>query len=316
MVDLALETPRLRPLMFSISYRMLGSVSEAEDVVQAGLLRMHERVRGGEDIERPDAFASTVATRLSIDVLRSARRTREVYVGPWLPEPLLADDADPAHRIEHDETLSMGVLTMLERLGPVERAVFVLHEALGYDYAEIGEMVDREPAACRQIMRRARQRMAADGARFEVDASEAARLAGEFLEALREGDVDGVVRLLAPDIVMTADGGGKAPAIQQPMSGDLAVARFLVGLMRRGEALGVEAEETVANGERTLLFRGRGGAVLSVLTLHVDGGVVRSLTNQLNPDKLRHLGPVGDLFALLRDGSAGVARSAGELPTD
>ncbi|MFE6964870.1 RNA polymerase sigma factor SigJ [Agromyces sp. NPDC057679] len=315
MVDLVVETPRLRPLMFSIAYRMLGSVSEAEDVVQAGLLRMHERVRGGEVIDRPDAFASTVATRLSIDVLRSARRTREVYVGPWLPEPLLADDADPAHRIEFDETLSVGVLTMLERLGPVERAVFVLHEALGFDYGEIGGIVERDPAACRQIMHRARRRLAADGARFEVDASEAARLASEFLEALREGDVDGVVRLLATDVVMTADGGGKAPAIQHPMSGDVAVARFLVGLMRRGDALGVEVEEAVANGERTLLFRGRDGAVLSVLTLHVDGGVVRSLTNQLNPDKLGHLGPVGDLFALLRDGAAGAAEPAGEPPT-
>jgi len=304
MVDLVVETPRLRPLMFSIAYRMLGSVSEAEDVVQSGLLRIHERVRSGDLIERPDAFASTVTTRLSIDVLRSSRRTREVYVGPWLPEPLLADDADPARRIEQDETLSMGVLTMLERLGPVERAVFVLHEALGYDYTEIGEIVDRDPAACRQIMHRARQRLAADGVRFEVDASQAARLTTEFLEALRAGDVDGVVKLLAPDVVMTADGGGKAPAIQHPMSGDVAVARFLVGLMRRGDALGVEVEQVVANGERTLLFRGRDGAVLSVLTIHVDGGEIRSFSNQLNPDKLGHLGPVGDLFALLRDGAA------------
>ncbi|MRG60121.1 sigma-70 family RNA polymerase sigma factor [Agromyces sp. CFH 90414] len=306
MVDLVVEAARLRPLMFSIAYRMLGSVSEAEDVVQTGLLRMHERVQGGDPIDRADAFASTVATRLSIDVLRSARHTRELYVGPWLPEPLLVDDADPAHRIEHDETMSFAVLTMLERLGPVERAVFVLHEALGYDYREIAEMVDRDPAACRQIMHRAKQRLATGGARFEVDASEAARIAGEFLEALRDGDVDGVMRLLAADVVMTADGGGNAPAIQQPVSGDLAVARFLVGLMRRGEALGVQVEPTVANGEQTLLFRGRDGALLSVLALHVEDGVVRSFANQLNPDKLGHLGPVGDLFALLRDGVAGV----------
>ncbi|MGW9156931.1 MULTISPECIES: RNA polymerase sigma factor SigJ [unclassified Microbacterium] len=307
MVDLVVEASRLRPLMFSIAYRMLGSVSEAEDVVQTGLLRMHERVQGGVAIDRVDAFASTVATRLSIDVLRSARHTRETYVGPWLPEPLLADDADPAHRIEHDETLSFAVLTLLERLGPVERAVFVLHEALGYDYGEIAEMVDRDPAACRQIMHRAKQRVAAGDVRFPVDSSHAARLASDFLGALRGGDVDGVMRLLAADVVMTADGGGNAPAIQQPVSGDLAVARFLVGLMRRGEALGVQVEPTIANGEQTLLFRGRDGALLSVLALHVDNGAVRSLANQLNPDKLGHLGPVGDLFALLRDGVAGVS---------
>ena len=305
-MDLAVEAPTLRPLMFSIAYRMLGSVTEAEDVVQAGLLRMHERERAGEVIERPDAFASTVATRLSIDVLRSARHAREVYVGPWLPEPLLADDADPARRIEQDETLSVAVLMLLERLGPVERAVFVLREALGFDYDEIAEIVERDPAACRQIMHRARARVASGSVRFDVDDADAARLTGEFLEALRDGDVDGVLRVLAPDVLFTADGGGKAPAIQHPMSGDLAVARFLIGLMRRGAPLGVRLEPTVANAEHAVRIRTADGATVSLLTLHVDGGAIRSITNQLNPDKLRHLGPVGDLFALLREGAAGL----------
>ncbi len=305
-MDLAVEAPTLRPLMFSIAYRMLGSVTEAEDVVQAGLLRMHERERAGEPIERPDAFASTVATRLSIDVLRSARHAREVYVGPWLPEPLLADDADPARRIEQDETLSVAVLMLLERLGPVERAVFVLREALGFDYDEIAEIVERDPAACRQIMHRARARVASGSVRFDVDDADAARLTGEFLEALRDGDVDGVLRVLAPDVLFTADGGGKAPAIQHPMSGDVAVARFLIGLMRRGAPLGVRLEPTVANAEHAVRIRTADGATVSLLTLHVDGGAIRSITNQLNPDKLRHLGPVGDLFALLREGAAGL----------
>ncbi|HEU0181384.1 MAG TPA: RNA polymerase sigma factor SigJ [Agromyces mariniharenae] len=302
-MDLAVEAPRLRPLMFSIAYRMLGSVTEAEDIVQSGLLRMHERERAGELIERPDAFASTVATRLSIDVLRSARHAREVYVGPWLPEPLLADDGDPARRIEQDETLSVAVLMMLERLGPVERAVFVLREALGFDYDEIAEIVERDPAACRQIMHRARARVASGGVRFDVDDAEAARLTDEFLEALRDGDVDGVLRVLAPDVLFTADGGGKAPAIQHPMSGDVAVARFLMGLMRRGAPLGVRLEPTVANAEHAVRIRTSDGATVSLLTLHVDGGAIRSITNQLNPDKLRHLGPVGDLFALLGGGA-------------
>lgn len=299
-MDLALEAPRLRPLMFSIAYRMLGSVTEAEDIVQAGMLRMHEHARGGERIDRPDAFASTVTTRLSIDALRSARRVREVYVGPWLPEPLLADDADPAHRIEHDDTLSIAVLTMLERLGPTERAVFVLREALGYEYAEIAEIVEREPAACRQILHRARQRVSAGGAASRATDAETRRIVDDFVQALRDGDVDAVMRVLADDVVLMADGGGKAPAIQRPVTGDLAVARFLVGLMRRGAVLGVELEQTVANAEPTLRFRGADGATLSVVTLHIEGGGIQAISNQLNPDKLQHLAPVGDLYALLR----------------
>jgi RNA polymerase sigma-70 factor (ECF subfamily) len=304
-MDLAVDAPTLRPLMFSIAYRMLGSVADAEDVVQTGMLRMHERSTSGEPIDRPDAFASTVATRLSIDALRSARRTREVYVGPWLPEPLLVDDTDPAHRIEQDETVSVAVLTMLERLGPVERAVFVLREALGLDYGEIAEIVERDPAACRQILHRARQRVATGAARFDADDGDAARLVAEFLEALRAEDVDAVVRVLADDVVFTADGGGKAPAIQRPMAGDVAVARFLVGLMRRGAGFGVILEPTVANAEPSVRFRGADGATLSVLTLHLEDGAIRSMSNQLNPDKLQHLAPVGDLFALLREGAGG-----------
>lgn len=299
-MDLAVEAEALRPLMFSIAYRMLGSVTDAEDVVQSGLLRLHEHMRAGEVIERPDAFASTVTTRLSIDALRSARRTREMYVGPWLPEPLLIDDVDPGRQVEHDETASMAVLRMLERLGPVERAVFVLHDSLGLDYDEIAEIVERTPAGCRQILHRARLRVGADGVRFEVDRARSARLAQDFLRALRNGDVDGVVRVLANDVVLTADGGGKAPAIQHPMQGDVAVARFLIGLMRRGGRLGVRAEPVFANGEHILVFRGANDATLSVLILHISGGAIQSLSNQLNPDKLRHLGLTGDLFALVR----------------
>ncbi len=301
MIDLAIEAPKLRPLMFSIAYRMLGSVADAEDVVQAALLRIHERLREAEPIDRLDAFASTVATRLAIDTLRSARHRREIYVGPWLPEPLLVDDADPGRRIEHDETVTVGVLSMLERLAPVERAVFVLREALGFDYSEIAEILEREPAACRQIMHRARRRLADGhgGARYEADAAAATRLVGEFLTALRAGDVDGVVRVLADDVVFTADGGGRVSALRQPLSGALPVARFLIGLARRGAALGVRIEPALANGEHALHVREADGATLLLLTLHLEGGAVRAIADQLNPEKLRHLGPVGDLNALV-----------------
>lgn len=308
-MDLAVEAPRLRPLMFSIAYRMLGSVTEAEDVVQSGMVRIQERLRSGDPIDRPDAFASTVVTRLSIDVLRSARRAREVYVGPWLPEPLLAADDDPARRVEHDETLSIALLRMLERLAPVERAVFVLRESLGLEFDEIAAIVEKEPAAVRQILHRARQRVSADGVRFDVDRDEATRVISDFVARLRAGDVEGLVRVLSDDVVMVADGGGRVPAIQHPVTGALRVARFLAGLTRRTTPLGVGFEEVVANGQPAVRFHTAEGEILGVLSLHVQDGLVRALATQVNPDKLRHLGAVGDADALLHAGSAAAADS-------
>ncbi len=296
---------RLRPLMFSIAYRMLGSVTEAEDVVQDAYLRMHERLLAGDTIERPEAYASTVATRLAIDALRSARRTREVYAGTWLPEPLPDDDADPAHRIERDETLSFAFLAVLERLGPVERAVFLLREVFELDYADIAAIVDRDEAACRQIMHRARARIADGRPRFEADAARDAALVDTFFAALNAGDVDALANVLADDVVFYGDGGGKAPAILHPISGAVAVARFLAGLVRRGAGLHTRLERTAANGEAALRVSGQDGGTLSVLMLHVDGGRVSVVGNQLNPDKLRHLGPVGDLNALVAGGGSG-----------
>ena len=299
----------LRPLMFSIAYRMLGSVTEAEDVVQDAYLRLHERSLAGETIERPEAYASTVATRLAIDALRSARRTREVYTGTWLPEPLLDDDTDPAHRVERDETLSFAFLALLERLRPVERAVFLLREVFQMDYADIAAIVERDEAACRQIMHRARARIAEGRPRFDSDAARDAALLETFFAALDDGDVEALAGVLADDVVFYADGGGLAPALRQPLHGAVAVARFLAGLVRRGSTMPVRLERTVANGEAALRVATDDGATLSVLMLHVDAGRVSVVGNQLNPEKLRHLGPVGDLNALV---SRGDDYSAGE----
>jgi RNA polymerase sigma-70 factor (ECF subfamily) len=301
--DLA-ELAELRPLMFSIAYRMLGSVTEAEDVVQDAYLRLHERSLAGERIERPEAFASTVTTRLAIDVLRSARRTREVYTGTWLPEPLPDDDDDPAHRVERDETLSFAFLAVLERLGPIERAVFLLREVFDVGYPAIAHIVERDEAACRQIMHRARQRIADGRPRFDADAGRDAALVETFFAALEAGDVDGLASVLADDVVFYADGGGRAPAVAHPVQGAVAVARFLAGLIRRGAGMHVHLERTRANGEAALRVSDPDGATLSVLMVHVDGDRVTVLGNQLNPEKLRHLGAVGDLNALM-GGEAG-----------
>lgn len=289
----------LRRRAFAIAYRMVGSVSEAEDIAQETLLRYHRTQAGGEPIGSPPAYVATISTRLAIDALRSARRTREVYTGAWLPEPLPDDDADPAHHVERDETLSFAFLAVLERLGPVERAVFLLREVFDLDYAAIAAIVERDEPACRQVMHRARARIADARPRFEADAARDAALLDSFFAALGAGDVDALAALLADDVVFYGDGGGKAPAITHPLLGAVAVARFLAGLVRRGAGMHVRMDRMSANGEAALRVSAADGATLSVLMVHADGGRVSVIGNQLNPEKLRHLGPVGDLKALL-----------------
>jgi RNA polymerase sigma-70 factor (ECF subfamily) len=288
----------LRPLMFSIAYRMLGSVVEAEDVVQEAFLRLHRSSQDG--VENLEAFATTITTRLAIDTLRSARVRRERYVGPWLPEPLVdSADADPAHRVELDETVSTAFLVLLEALSPVERAVFVLREVIGYEYAEIAPVVDKSEANCRQIFARAKKRIDDGKPRFEASREDRDRLATQFLAAINDGDLTGLERLLAADVVFVGDGGGRAPAIQKPMTGAVSVARFLIGLMRQGSRFGVLLDLVQANGQPALLTRAADGALLGVMTIDVEGERIVGLHNVLNPDKLGHLGPVGDLNTLL-----------------
>jgi RNA polymerase sigma-70 factor (ECF subfamily) len=268
----------LRPLAFSIAYRMLGSVSEAEDVVQEGLLRLHR----ADAVEHPKAFVATVVTRLSIDELRSARARRETYVGPWLPEPVITDSRPD------DESVSMALLITLEALSPVERAVFLLHDVFDYGYDEIAEIVGKTRENCRQLAVRARRHVEARRPRFEPSREQREALAGRFFEAIREGDLDGLVELLAEDAVATGDGGGKAAARKTPLRGGAKVARFMLGLMRLAGRESYVFDFCEINGRPGALIR-QHGRVVGTLCLEVADGRVTELLSVANPDKLRHL---------------------------
>lgn len=301
MTDLVVTHDELRPLMFSIAYRMLGSVAEAEDVVQEAFLRIHKSTLQGTVFDSPEAYATTVTTRLPIDALRSARHRREHYNGSWLPEPLIeSEDADPAWRIEMDETVSIAFLMVLERLTPVERAVFLLREVFGYGYADIAAAVTKTEANCRQLLARARRSIDEARPRFDPSPERREELSRQFFAALEEGNLAGLESLLAADVTFYGDGGGKAPSVRKPMHGAMAVARFLLGLYRRGVRFGMQVELVHANGQPAVRILGPDGALLGVLSLDVADGRVQALQNQVNPEKLGHLGAVGDLAALLR----------------
>jgi len=293
----------LRPLLFSIAYRMVGSASEAEDLVQEAYLRFHRAVAGGAEVDSPKAYLSTVTTRLAIDHLRSARARREQYVGDWLPEPLVTGEAaDPAVHAETADSLSLAFLVLLERLSPVQRAVFLLHEVFGYPYAEIAGLVGRSEDTCRQIAARARRHLEAGRPRFEASRRQREELARRFFAAVDQGDTEGLVGLLAADAVLVGDGGGKAPALAAPLHGAERVARFLIGLARRGRAAGIGNAPAEINGHPGLLTLDSAGRLLGVLALDIADGRVQTVRSIINPDKLRHLGPVGDLTALLGGG--------------
>jgi RNA polymerase sigma-70 factor (ECF subfamily) len=278
-----------RALAFAVAYRMLGSVAEAEDVVQDALLRLHE----ADDVANPDAFLTTVTTRLAIDVLRSARVRRETYVGSWLPEPLVEDDAPGI--VETDDTISLAFLVALERLTPDERAVLVLREAFEYGFDEIGEIIGKDPANCRQILSRARRRVEEDRPRFDPDPDERRALAESFLEAAREGDMDGLVALLSPDAVLVGDGGGKARSIPAPMVGASQVARALESFYRLGVEWNLRLEPVWVNGAPGYRSVAPDGRLVNVLAFDVLGGRITRLHSMLNPDKLGHLGPMSDV---------------------
>ncbi len=292
------EFEGLRPLLFSIAYRVLGSVSEAEDAVQETWLRY----QGSPTPPRSTkAFLSAVVTRISIDVLRSARVRREEYVGQWLPEPLLTDPyQDPARAAELADSVSMAALLLLERLSPLERAVFVLREVFGFGFPEIASAVGRAEPACRQLAVRARRHMDAGRPRFEADRREREELAERFFDAFREGDVAGLRELLAADVQMVGDSGGKAPLFAGPVVGPERAAQVLAALIPRFALIGVVLEPRQVNGQPGAIFRDPDGRVLSTLLLDVLDGRIQTIRSVVNPDKLGHLGPVADAWALVR----------------
>src|SRR3954454_22564495 len=284
-----MDDDRLRGLAFKIAYRMLGSVAEAEDVVQEALLRLVER----SPLDNEEAFLTTVTTRLSIDVLRSARVRREAYVGEWLPEPLVQDEAPQL--VESSDEISLAMLVLLERLAPDERAVFVLREAFDMPFAEIGEIIGASPAACRQKLSRARRRLDKDLPRFDPDPGERRALAHSFLRAAREGDFAALVAMLAPDAVLVGDGGGKARSIPAPMVGGRQVARAMATFYRIADQAGVTLHPAIVNGQPGFRSLAPDGRLLNVVQVDVSDGRVQRVYSMLNPDKLGHLGLVSDL---------------------
>jgi RNA polymerase sigma-70 factor (ECF subfamily) len=293
------EFEGLRPLLFAIAYRLLGSVAEAEDAVQEAWLRYAASpVRPAS----PRAYLSAVVTRIAIDVLRSARVRREEYVGSWFPEPLLTDPyADPERAAELADSLSMAALLLLERLTPAERAVFVLREVFGFGFAEIAAAVDRSEAACRQLAVRARRHMDAGRTRFAADRRERDELAGRFFDAFRDGDVGGLRELLAADVQLVGDGGGKAPNWGRPIVGDEAVARVLASIAGPFVRVGVVVQPRAVNGQPGAIVRDRDGRVFSTIVLDVLDGRIQTIRSVINPDKLGHLGPVADAWAVVRE---------------
>jgi RNA polymerase sigma-70 factor (ECF subfamily) len=293
------EFEELRPLLFAIAYRILGSVAEAEDAVQESWLRYQASPTQPTSAK---AFLSAVVTRVSIDVLRSARVRREEYVGPWFPEPLLTDPyEDPERSAELADSVSMAALLLLERLSPLERAVFVLREVFGFSFPEIASAVGRSEAACRQLAVRARRHMDVGRPRFEADRRERDELASRFFDALREGDVEGLRELLAADVQLVGDGGGKAPQFARAIAGAGNVARVLASNFPWLVRIEVTLEPHEVNGQPGAIFRDRDGKVLFTLALDVLDGRIQTIRSVINPDKLGHVGPVADAWAVSRE---------------
>ncbi|MGR6915937.1 RNA polymerase sigma-70 factor [[Actinomadura] parvosata] len=293
------EFEELRPLLFSIAYRILGSVSEAEDAVQETWLRFEGSSAEPASVK---AFLAATVSRIAIDVLRSARVRREEYAGQWFPEPLLADPYDdPERSAELADSVSMAALLLLERLSPLERAVFVLREVFGFGFGEVASAVGRSEAACRQLAVRARRHMDSGRARFETDRREREELAGRFFDAFREGDVDGLRELLAADVRMSGDSGGKAPLWGEGVFGAENVARVLASLITPFVRIGGVVEPHEMNGQPGAIFRDRDGKVINILVLDILDGQVQTIRAVINPDKLGHLGPVADAWAVVRE---------------
>lgn len=285
----AVEFEELRPLLFSIAYRILSSVSDAEDVVQDAWLTFEQEPQ----VRSAKAFLSTVVTRTAINTLKSARVRREAYVGDWMPEPLLEDPyQDPQRSAELADSLSMAALLLLERLSPLERAAYVLREVFAYDYAEIATLLEREDAACRQLVARARRHMQTARTRFTADRSQREELAEHFFDALRAGDVDGLRRLLTDDAQLTGDSGGRAPNLPHVVAGADNVSRVAATALTDVAEAGGTLDVVTINGQPGGLLRDRDGRIVTVIALDIIGGGVQTVRAITNPEKLAHLGEV------------------------
>jgi RNA polymerase sigma-70 factor (ECF subfamily) len=280
----AFEGQRRR--LFGIAYRMLGTVSDAEDVVQEAYLRFRAASESGTDIASPRAFLTTVTTRLAMDHLKSARVRREEYVGEWLPEPILTGERDDA---ELSEQISLAFLVMLETLSPEERAAFVLREVFDYSYDEIAAAVDKSEQACRQLVSRAKKHLDARRPRFTPSREQRDLLAARFRDAIRQGDAAAIERFLTEDVVFYGDGGGKVPAAPRPVVGRERVTGFILGLLRIARQFGLSLEFAEVNGEPGAVARDGQGRLVSVLSLEIGDDGIHALRSIVNPDKLRHL---------------------------
>jgi RNA polymerase sigma factor (sigma-70 family) len=296
----------LRPVALAIAYRMLGSVSEAEDVVQEALLRVHQALDAGEQIASPRSFVATVTTRLAINELRSARARRERYVGEWLPDPIITDDHDdPAWHAETAESLSLAMLVLLESLSPEQRAVLLLHDVFGYGYPEIAAIVGKSEDNVRQLATRARRQVEQRRPRFQTTREQRDELARRFFAAAEHGDLAGLEALLAHDVDLTADGGGKVPALARSLRGRARVARTLIDYWVRVIARlpGVSWRPVEVNGGPGARLLDGQQRLIGMVALDIAGGQITSISAIVNPDKLTHLGPIGDFRSLLRSTS-------------
>ncbi len=278
-----------RSLLFAIAYRMLGSAMEAEDIVQEAYLRY--RATPPESIRTLKSFLTTIVHHLCLDHLKSAQARRESYVGPWLPEPIITGDGasllSPLRQITDRESISMAFLVLLESLSPLERAVFLLREVFDYEYAEIAQITGHNEAACRQLFSRAKKHISEHRPRFPASPEAHAKMVDRFMAACIAGDLDGLMSLLAEDVTVWSDGGGKVPALLHPVQGRDMVARGVIGVLSRAPE-GMTVEVIEANGLPALLTRVK-GQIFSVVTLEVEGDFIRAVRSVANPDKLAHL---------------------------
>jgi RNA polymerase sigma-70 factor (TIGR02957 family) len=298
----------LRPASFAIAYRMLGSVSEAEDVVQEALVRVHQALEAGEQIASPPAFVATVTSRLAINELHSARARRERYIGEWLPEPIITDGYDdPAGHAETADSLSLAMLVLLESLSPEQRAVLLLHDVFDYGYPEIAGIVGKSEDNVRQLAARARRHVEQRRPRFQTTREQREELARRFLAAAEQGDLAGLEALLAHDVQLTADGGGKVPALAQTVRGRTRVARALINYWTKLSARipRMRVRPTEINGSPGALVLDGSERVIGVAVLDIGGGQIQGISAIANPDKLAHLGPTGNLGFLLRTRAGG-----------